>query len=128
MWREEQRRERKQLEHKATKPLLVKRLFNGVWYKHIVRDPSVINAYVKQRQEIEEQSIVTESLMPTGDAALDAMRKKRLEEEIAARVKNQDRRLQRLLMLNRVCYAAPHWGPWTCAHHPSCAMNGHVKN
>ena len=95
MWREEQRRERKQLEHKATKPLLVKRLFNGVWYKHIVRDPSVINAYVKQRQEIEEQSIVTESLMPTGDAALDAMRKKRLEEEIAARVKNQDRRLQR---------------------------------
>lgn len=95
MWREEQRRERKQQEQKATKPLLVKRLFNGVWYKHIVRDPSVINAYVKQRQEIEEQSIVTESLMPTGDAALDAMRKKRLEEEIAARVKNQDRRLQR---------------------------------
>lgn len=95
LWREEQRREKKQQEQKATKPLLVKRLFNGVWYKHIVRDPSVINAYVKQRQEIEEQSIVTESLVPTGDAALDAMRKKRLEEEIAARVKNQDRRLQR---------------------------------
>ena len=95
LWRDEQRRERKQQEQKATRPLLVKRLFHGVWYKHIVRDPSVINAYVKQRQEIEEQSIVTESLVPTGDAALDAMRKKRLEEEIAARVKNQDRRLQR---------------------------------
>ena len=95
LWREEQRREKKMQEQKAPKPLLVKRLFNGVWYKHIVRDPSVINAYVKQRQEIEEQSIVTESLVPTGDAALDAMRKKRLEEEIAARVKNQDRRLQR---------------------------------
>lgn len=95
LWREEQLREAKQQEQKAPKPLLIKRLFNGVWYKHIVRDPSVINAYVKQRQEIEEQSIVTESLVPTGDAALDAMRKKRLEEEIAARVKNQDRRLQR---------------------------------
>lgn len=94
-WREEEKREEKAQEQKAPKPLLVRRLLNGVWYKQVVRDPQVINAYVKKRQEIEEQSIVTESLVPTGDAALDAMRKKRLEEEIAARVKNQDRRLQR---------------------------------
>lgn len=94
-WREEMQRQAAQHDERASKPLLVRRYVDGVWYKQIVRDPSVINAYVKQRQHIEEESIVTESLVPTGDAALDAQRRKRLEEEIAARVKNQDRRLQR---------------------------------
>ncbi|WFD43991.1 hypothetical protein MPSI1_002656 [Malassezia psittaci] len=93
-WREEERRN-EIAEQKSSKPLLVKRLINGVWYKHIVRNPAVVNAYVKQRKEIEEQSIMTESLVPTGDAALDALRKKRLEDDIAALVKNQGRRLQR---------------------------------
>ncbi|WFD06705.1 hypothetical protein MVES1_002059 [Malassezia vespertilionis] len=93
-WREEERKEKIE-QQKGSKPLLIKRLFNGVWYRHIVRDPQVINAYIRQRQQLEEQSIVTESLVPTGDTALDALRKKRLEDEIAARVKNQDRRLQR---------------------------------
>lgn len=94
-WREEVQRQAAQHDERASKPLLVRRYVGGVWYKHIVREPSVINAYVKQRQHIEEESIVTESLVPTGDVALDAQRRKRLEEEIAARVKNQDRRLQR---------------------------------
>ncbi|WFD40407.1 uncharacterized protein MJAP1_003393 [Malassezia japonica] len=93
-WNEEERRHMI-AEQKSSKPLLVRRLINGVWYKHIVRNPAVVNAYVKQRKEIEEQSIMTESLVPTGDAALDALRKKRLEDDIAALVKNQGRRLQR---------------------------------
>lgn len=50
-WREEERRH-KLAEQKSSKPLLVKRLINGVWYKHIVRNPAVVNAYVKQRKEI----------------------------------------------------------------------------
>ena len=94
-WRAEMEKQEAAQRAKGSKPLVVRRLVNGQWYRQVVRDPSVINAYVKQRQQIEEQSILTESLKPTGDAALDALRKKRLEEEIAARVKNQDRRLQR---------------------------------
>ena len=60
-----------------------------------MRDPAVIRAYVRARQLKEEESTLTGSLAPTGDADKDKRAKKRLEEEIARMKKNQERRLHR---------------------------------
>lgn len=43
----------------------------------VVRDPAVINAYVKKRQAIEEENTTTDALAPTGDAEKDRRMKKR---------------------------------------------------
>ena len=43
----------------------------------VVRDPAVINAYVKKRQAIEEENTTTDALAPTGDAEKDKRAKKR---------------------------------------------------
>lgn len=86
----------------------------GEWETEIVREPAVINAYLKKRQIIEEEAQLTNTLAPTGDADKDARAKKRyailnpdcnqcslltessrLEEEIARMKKNQERRLHR---------------------------------
>ncbi|PWN49186.1 hypothetical protein IE53DRAFT_159988 [Violaceomyces palustris] len=77
------------------KVLRIRRLVNGKWQKEIVKDPAVINAYVRQRQKIEDEMLATEDLVPTGDDAVDAARMKRLQEELAQRKKNQERRMQR---------------------------------
>ncbi|KAK0551567.1 hypothetical protein OC845_002147 [Tilletia horrida] len=79
----------------SSKVLKIRRLINGVWKTEIVRDPNVWHAYVRQRQKIEDESTATEALVPTGDETIDANRKRRLEEELASRIRNQERRLQR---------------------------------
>lgn len=43
----------------------------------IVRDPAVIAAYVRKRQVIDEETTLTDTLAPTGDAEKDARAKKR---------------------------------------------------
>ncbi|MCO5588229.1 hypothetical protein L7F22_042184 [Adiantum nelumboides] len=77
------------------KVLRIRRYKNGRWNTEIVRETGVIHAYIRQRQRIEDERTATEALLPTGDAALDALRKKRLEDEIKSSLKNRDRRLQR---------------------------------
>jgi hypothetical protein len=85
---------------------------DGKWVTEVVRDVAVINAYVRRRQIIEEESTKADALAPTGDAERDKRAKKRfvnfeknidlvdvlvfrLEEEIARMKKNQERRLMR---------------------------------
>nr|GAT48436.1 predicted protein [Mycena chlorophos] len=75
--------------------LRIQRLIMGHWQTEIIRDPAVIRAYVRSRQAIEEETTLTDSLAPTGDAEKDARARKRLEEEIARMKKNQERRLHR---------------------------------
>lgn len=79
----------------ARKVLRIKRLIDDEWQIEIIRDPAVIRAYVHGRQLIEEEATLANSLAPTGDADKDKRAKKRLEEEIARRKKNQERRLHR---------------------------------
>ncbi|EEB88419.1 hypothetical protein MPER_13758, partial [Moniliophthora perniciosa FA553] len=59
------------------------------------RDPAVIRAYIRNRQAIEEENTLTDSLAPTGDAEKDRRARKRIEEELARMKKNQERRLHR---------------------------------
>lgn len=80
---------------KSTKVLRIRRFINGKWQREMVRDPAVINAYLTRRKKIEDEAIATEDLLPTGDAAIDLARMKRLQEELAQRKKNQERRIQR---------------------------------
>ncbi|EST06673.1 Transcription initiation factor TFIID subunit 1, domain of unknown function [Kalmanozyma brasiliensis GHG001] len=80
---------------KSNKILRIRRFINGKWQREMVRDPAVINAYLTQRKKIEDEAIATEDLLPTGDAAIDMARMKRLQEELAQRKKNQERRIQR---------------------------------
>ncbi len=91
--------------------LRIKRFVDGEWQTEIVRDPAVIRAYVRNRQAIEEENTLTDSLAPTGDADKDKRAKKRfvgvltpehqtdivcrIEEELARMKKNQERRLHR---------------------------------
>jgi transcription initiation factor TFIID subunit 1 len=77
------------------KVLRIRRFKMGRWVTEIVRETAVIHAYIRQRQRIEDERTATEALLPTGDAALDALRRKRLEDEIRSSLKNRDRRLQR---------------------------------
>ncbi|KAL9938832.1 hypothetical protein V8E36_002551 [Tilletia maclaganii] len=79
----------------ANKVLRIRRLINGKWKTEIVRDPNVWHAYMRHRQKIEDENTATEALVPTGDETIDANRKRRLEEELASRIRNQERRLQR---------------------------------
>ncbi|KAI0095198.1 atypical/TAF1 protein kinase [Irpex rosettiformis] len=112
--------------------LRIKRLVNGEWRTEIVRDTAVINAYVKKRQMIEEENTTADALAPTGDAERDRRAMKRLEEEIARRKKNQERRLHRKnakivkeggtpLQLNRPVKADT---TRRCGH---CGQMGHMK-
>lgn len=79
----------------ASKVLKIRRMIGGKWQTEVVRDAAVINAYVRQRQRIEDENTATEALVPTDDAAMNASRRKRLEEQIEKMKKNQERRLQR---------------------------------
>jgi hypothetical protein len=49
----------------------------GEWETEIVREPAVINAYLKKRQIIEEEAQLTNTLAPTGDVDKDARAKRR---------------------------------------------------
>ncbi|THV07607.1 hypothetical protein K435DRAFT_709654 [Dendrothele bispora CBS 962.96] len=82
-------------EGSSRRVLRIKRLVDGEWRTEIIRDPAVIRAYVKNRQAIEEENTLTDSLAPTGDADKDRRAKKRIEEELARMKKNQERRLHR---------------------------------
>jgi transcription initiation factor TFIID subunit 1 len=50
---------------------------DGVWETEIIRDAAVIRAYVRGRQQIEEEATLADSLAPTGDADRDKRAKKR---------------------------------------------------
>ncbi|KIK70768.1 hypothetical protein GYMLUDRAFT_32818 [Collybiopsis luxurians FD-317 M1] len=110
----------------------IKRLINGSWETEIVRDPAVIRAYIRNRQLIEEENTMTDSLAPTGDADKDKRAKKRIEEELARMKKNQERRLHRKnakivkeggipLLLNRPLKSET---TRRCGH---CGQMGHMK-
>ncbi|KAJ7596787.1 TAF1 transcription initiation factor TFIID subunit TAF1 [Mycena floridula] len=77
------------------KVLRIERNVDGEWKTEFIRDPAVIKAYVRARQLLEEDSTLADSLVPTGDAEKDARNLKRLQEDIARRKKNQERRLHR---------------------------------
>ncbi|KAF9974475.1 hypothetical protein BGZ73_002099 [Actinomortierella ambigua] len=73
------------------------RLPNGekVWKTETIRDPAVINTYVRRRQLIEEQAINTEDLEPVDDEERNQLRIRRIQDEIAKLRRNQERRLAR---------------------------------
>jgi hypothetical protein len=50
---------------------------DGEWRTEIIRDPAVIRAYVKNRQVMEEEATLTDTLAPTGDADRDKRARKR---------------------------------------------------
>lgn len=50
---------------------------DGAWQTEIVRDSAVISAYVRKRQQIEEELIAEDALAPTGDMDKDARAKKK---------------------------------------------------
>ncbi|KAF8488534.1 hypothetical protein JB92DRAFT_3016567 [Gautieria morchelliformis] len=79
----------------AQKVLKIRRLVDGAWKTEIVRDSAVISAYVRKRQQIEEELIAEEALAPTGDMDRDARARKKLEERIIKLKKNQERRVNR---------------------------------
>ncbi|KAE9400552.1 TAF1 transcription initiation factor TFIID subunit TAF1 [Gymnopus androsaceus JB14] len=112
--------------------LRIKRFVDGQWQTEIVRDSAVIRAYIRNRQAIEEENTMTDSLAPTGDADKDKRAKKRIEEELARMKKNQERRLHRKnakivkeggtpLQLNRPIKSET---TRRCGH---CGQMGHMK-
>ncbi|CAG8728346.1 2856_t:CDS:2, partial [Acaulospora colombiana] len=66
-----------------------------LWTKTLVTDPSVINAYVRHRQLIEEQAMSAELLEPTNDEEKNKRLKKRIQDQLAKLRRNQERRQQR---------------------------------
>lgn len=50
---------------------------DGVWKTEIVRDSAVITAYVRKRQQIEEELVAEDALAPTGDQDRDARARKK---------------------------------------------------
>ncbi|CAG8599519.1 1054_t:CDS:10, partial [Diversispora eburnea] len=66
-----------------------------MWTKTLVTDSSVINAYVRHRQMIEEQAMSAELLEPTNDEEKNKRLKKRIEDQLAKLRRNQERRQQR---------------------------------
>ncbi|KAH9822422.1 hypothetical protein DFH28DRAFT_1078654 [Melampsora americana] len=79
----------------ANKALKIRRLIDGRWRTEVVRDPTVVNAYLRQRRLIDEQESSTEALMPSDDPEKNRMAKKRIEEVLAKLKRNQERRLAR---------------------------------
>lgn len=66
-----------------------------VWKSETIRDPAVMNTYIRHRQLIEESSIRTEALEPTEDEAKNERMRRRIMEEIARLNRNQERRMAR---------------------------------
>ncbi|KAI8460747.1 hypothetical protein BY996DRAFT_4607068 [Phakopsora pachyrhizi] len=81
----------------ANKALKIRRLIDGKWKTEVVRDPTIVNAYLRQRRLIDEQESSAEALMPSDDPEKNRLAKKRIEEALAKLKKNQERRLARKL-------------------------------
>ncbi|KAK3839034.1 MAG: hypothetical protein J3R72DRAFT_179932 [Linnemannia gamsii] len=82
------------------KYLIIRRLYrtpNGdpIWKTETIRDPAVMNTYIRQRQMIDESAVSMEALEPTDDEAKNQRMKKRIMEEIARLNRNQERRMAR---------------------------------
>ncbi|KAF9585825.1 hypothetical protein BGW38_000578 [Lunasporangiospora selenospora] len=82
------------------KYLIIKRLYrqpNGesVWKSETIRDPVVMNNYIRHRQAVEENSVRAEELEPTEDEAKNEWMRKKIMEEIARLNRNKERRLAR---------------------------------
>ncbi|BFZ64970.1 hypothetical protein YB2330_006133 [Saitoella coloradoensis] len=75
---------------------LVKNAYGDIERKiEIVRDPSVIRAYVRRRQAIEDGASNPESIEVTNDEDANRRRMKLLQDELARLKRNQERRLAR---------------------------------
>ncbi|KAG9306980.1 hypothetical protein G9A89_000894 [Geosiphon pyriformis] len=61
-----------------------------------VIDPAVINAYMRHRHMIEEQTTSADKLEPTNDEEKNKRLKKRIQDQLAKLKRNQERRLQRM--------------------------------
>jgi transcription initiation factor TFIID subunit 1 len=59
------------------KTLRIRRMVNGKWETEIVRDPSVIKAYVHQRSVIDEENLQADELLPSDDEGKNERRRKR---------------------------------------------------
>jgi len=80
----------------ANRVLRIRRMqLDGSWKTEIVRDENVINVYIKTRRNIEEENMIADVALPTGDATTDSRMRKRLEAEINRMKRNQERRLTR---------------------------------
>ncbi|GAA5893262.1 histone acetyltransferase [Sporobolomyces salmoneus] len=77
------------------KTLRIRRLINGKWETEIIRDPSVIKAYVHQRSVIDEENLQADELLPSDDEGKNERRRKRLKEQLEKLKRNQERRLAR---------------------------------
>jgi hypothetical protein len=51
---------------------------DGKWQTEVVRDPTVVNAYLRQRRLIDEQESSAEALMPSDDPEKNRLAKRRL--------------------------------------------------
>ncbi|MBW0462936.1 hypothetical protein O181_002651 [Austropuccinia psidii MF-1] len=79
----------------SNKALKIRRLIDGKWQTEVVRDPTIVNAYLRQRRLIDEQESSAEALMPSNDPEKNRLAKKRIEEALAKLKRNQERRLAR---------------------------------
>ncbi|GAA6008913.1 hypothetical protein JCM11491_003833 [Sporobolomyces phaffii] len=77
------------------KTLRIRRMVAGKWETEIVRDPSVIKAYVHQRSVIDEENLQADELLPSDDEGKNERRRKRLKEQLEKLKRNQERRLAR---------------------------------
>ncbi|GAA5849102.1 hypothetical protein JCM5353_002538 [Sporobolomyces roseus] len=77
------------------KTLRIRRLIAGKWETEIIRDPSVIKAYVHQRSVIDEENLQADELLPSDDEGKNERRRKRLKEQLEKLKRNQERRLAR---------------------------------
>jgi len=59
------------------KTLRIRRLIGGKWETEIIRDPSVIKAYVHQRSVIDEENLQADELLPSDDEGKNERRRKR---------------------------------------------------
>ncbi|SCV70550.1 BQ2448_3312 [Microbotryum intermedium] len=80
---------------KQAKTLRIKRLIEGKWETEIVRDPTIISAYVRQRKMIEEEKTEADDLLPSDDEGKNERARKRLKEQLEKLKRNQERRLAR---------------------------------
>ncbi|KAH8920920.1 hypothetical protein BT69DRAFT_372701 [Atractiella rhizophila] len=76
------------------KILKIRRWVDGKLIKETIRDPFVINAYKKEREEIEEGQ-EAETYNPTEDTEKNKTMRRRIQEQLTKMKRNQERRLLR---------------------------------
>ncbi|KAM0746937.1 hypothetical protein T439DRAFT_350223 [Meredithblackwellia eburnea MCA 4105] len=77
------------------KVLRIRRLINGKWETEIVREPTIISSYVRQRQTIDDEQADPDNLELSDDESKNERRRKRLKEQLEKLKRNQERRLAR---------------------------------